>query len=204
MNKPVVLYPNPLLRMKCARVPEVTEDVKDLIVDLIDTMHSANAAGISAPQLAHIMQVLVVSEKVAQTKNPLVLINPQLSDPGIAKETMDEGCLSFPNVIIPVSRPTTIRCSGITTTGELFSLDFEGFVARVIQHEVDHLEGRLLIDYASRQMRRQIDRKLAPAWGNGDSMATYGVNTIKPGVDKSGDIPYTTIESKTEPEDPKP
>ena len=141
---PIVIGPdNPILRKKTKPVPSVTKDLRKLIKDMIDTMHEANGVGLASPQVAREERVCiaVIGGKITP------LINPKIT--GHSKETAidQEGCLSLPNVWIDVARSTEITLTYLDVKGKKQQKKLQNFDARVVQHEVDHLEGVLIVDY---------------------------------------------------------
>jgi len=138
MILPIHTYPDPVLRAMCARVATVDVDIQRLVIDLRDTMSAANGLGLAAPQVGVDLRVAVVGE--------LVLINPVIES-GAGEATEPEGCLSLPGLIAPISRHTQITFSATSEAGERYSLEVFGEHARAVQHEVDHLDGKLFIDY---------------------------------------------------------
>jgi len=159
MTKLVILeYPDPRLRKKAAPVTAVDAAVRQLADNMLETMYAAKGIGLAATQVDVHKRVIVldVSEERDQ---PLVLINPQLlklegSGPG------EEGCLSLPGIYDKLSRATHIRVRALGRDGEPFEMDADGLLAVCIQHEMDHLEGKLFVDYLSELKRQMIRRRL--------------------------------------------
>jgi peptide deformylase len=159
MTKLVILeYPDPRLRKKAAPVAAVDDALRQLARDMLETMYAAKGVGLAATQVdVHVrMIVLDVSESRDQ---PLVFINPELtmqegSGPG------EEGCLSLPGIYDKLSRATRIRVRALGLDGQPFEREAEGLLAVCIQHEMDHLEGKLFVDYLSELKRQLIRRRL--------------------------------------------
>ena len=144
---PIVIGPdNPILRKKTKPVSKVTKELRKLIKDMIDTMHEANGVGLASPQVARTERICiaVMGGKVTP------LINPKIT--GRSKETAvdQEGCLSLPNVWLDITRPVGITVTYLDVKGKKQQRKLLKFDARVVQHEVDHLEGVLIVDYAAR------------------------------------------------------
>ncbi len=141
---PIVIGPdNPLLRIKTKPVPKVTKEIRQLVKDMIETMHEANGVGLASPQVGRFERVCigVIGGKVTP------LINPKIKK--FSKETAidQEGCLSLPNVWLNISRSVEITLEYVDLKGKKQERKLQNFDARVVQHEVDHLEGVLIVDY---------------------------------------------------------
>jgi peptide deformylase len=159
MTKLVILeYPDPRLRKKAASVTVVDDALRQLAADMLETMYSAKGVGLAATQVDVHKRMIVLD--VSETRDqPLVLINPELlklegSGPG------EEGCLSLPGIYDKLTRATHIRVRALDRNGETFEMDAEGLLAVCIQHEMDHLEGKLFVDYLSELKRQLIRRRL--------------------------------------------
>ncbi|HEX3911995.1 MAG TPA: peptide deformylase [Steroidobacteraceae bacterium] len=159
MTKLVILeYPDPRLRNKAAPVEKVDDALRQFIDDLLDTMYSANGVGLAATQVDVHKRVIVLD--VSETRDaPLVLINPEIlskegSGPG------EEGCLSLPGIYDKLTRATHIRVRALRQDGEPFEMEAQGLLGVCIQHEIDHLEGKLFVDYLSELKRTLIRRRL--------------------------------------------
>jgi peptide deformylase len=153
-------YPDPALRNAAAPIAEVDDDVKRLAERMVDVMERAHGVGLAAPQLGILRRILVY--RAHDDQEPQVLINPELEDRSEETEIGTEGCLSLlgGELQVPVSRHLRVRVSGQNASGEDVDLDAEGFEARVIQHEIDHLDGVLIFDRAEDQDRREALREL--------------------------------------------
>jgi peptide deformylase len=159
MTKLVILeYPDPRLRKKAAAVPVVDDAVRQLAENMLETMYAAKGVGLAATQV-DVHKRLIVLDVSESRDQPLVLINPELlkaegSGPG------EEGCLSLPGIYDKLSRATQIRVRALGRDGQPFEMDAEGLLAVCIQHEMDHLEGKLFVDYLSELKRQLIRRRL--------------------------------------------
>ena len=145
MILPIVIGPdNPLLRVKTKPVKTVTKDLKKLIKDMLETMKEANGVGIAAPQVARTERVCIalVDGKVT------ALINPKITARSKEKAVDQEGCLSLPNIWLDIPRSVSITLQYLDIKGKKQERKLEHFDARVVQHEVDHLDGVLIVDYA--------------------------------------------------------
>lgn len=141
----IVRYPNKILRAKSKEISDFeSPDIKKLIAEMIPTMKNANGIGLAAPQIGKNIRLTVI-----ETKNgPLPLINPKIIKKSFKKEISEEGCLSLPGVFGTVKRHKKIKFKALTPEGQEMIYDAEGLFARVVQHEIDHLDGILFIDKA--------------------------------------------------------
>ena len=135
---------NPVLRQKAKEVKEITAEIKQLVLDMIETMEAKDGIGLAAPQVSQLLQIIIA--KPEANKEALVLINPQIKKTSRKKDVMEEGCLSLPNLSVPVARPVKITVQGLAPNGQSVKIKAKGLLARVIQHEIDHLDGTLIVD----------------------------------------------------------
>ncbi len=159
----VVKYPDPRLRENTFAVESIDESVQQLAKDLIDTMYALNAAGIAAIQVGRNEQMFVIDGKVAtgdEDSDPLVFINPELVETGKGLTVSEEGCLSFPGVFVEIKRPRWAKLRAQDVDGKTFEVDGEGLFGRALQHEFDHLTGRLMIDLVGMVKKEVIKRKM--------------------------------------------
>jgi peptide deformylase len=159
MTKLVILeYPDPRLRKKAEPVLIVDDAVRQLADDMLGTMYAANGVGLAATQVDVHKRLLVLD--VSEERNqPLILINPELLS-AEGRAPGEEGCLSLPGIYDKLQRATHIRVRALNRDGEQFEMDAEGLLAVCIQHEMDHLEGKLFVDYLSELKRQLIRRRL--------------------------------------------
>jgi peptide deformylase len=141
---------NPILRQKAKKVKQITTDIKQLVLDMIETLKANNGAGLAAPQIGQPLRIIVA--KPDENKEALVLINPQIIKTSRKKEIMEEGCLSLPDISVPVKRAAKITVQGLDINGQTVKIKAKGILARVIQHEIDHLDGILIIDKRNNSM----------------------------------------------------
>jgi peptide deformylase len=154
----ILEFPDERLRKIAAPVETIDEPLKRLIEDMLETMYAAPGVGLAATQVNVQKRVIVID--VSEEKNaPLCLINPELLDQQGAEE-MDEGCLSVPGVFEKVGRAQRVKVSALDRDGNSFELEAEGLLAICIQHEIDHLDGKLFVDYLSPLKRQWIRKKL--------------------------------------------
>jgi peptide deformylase len=153
-------YPDPALRNAATAVAEVDDEVQRLAERMLDVMERAHGVGLAAPQLGILRRILVY--RATDEDVPKVLINPELVERSDETEVGTEGCLSLlgGELQVPVARHLRVRVSGRDASGDAVDMDVEGFEARVIQHEIDHLDGILIFDRAEDQERREALREL--------------------------------------------
>ena len=153
----VLHYPDPRLRNKARPVENVDDTVRRLIDDMFETMYEAPGIGLAAIQVNVPWRVVTID--VSEQRNePLCLINPTILAEDGEQET-EEGCLSVPGVYDTLTRSQWIRASALDRDGEPFEIEAEGLLAVCVQHEMDHLEGRLFVDYLSRLKRQRIQKR---------------------------------------------
>lgn len=162
----ILEFPDPRLRKVAESVTEVTDAHRTLIEDMFETMYEAPGIGLAATQV-NVHERIVVIDVSEDKSEPLVLINPDVEvlDPEIHK--YDEGCLSVPGFYETVQRPRKIRLKALDRNGEAYALEAEGLLAVCIQHEIDHLDGKLFVDYISPLKRNRIRSKLEKAHRQG-------------------------------------
>ena len=154
----ILLYPDPRLRKQAKPVKQVTDDIRQLIDDMAETMYAAPGIGLAATQVNVHQRILVID--ISEERNDLrVFINP-IIDSGQGETETEEGCLSLPGIRAPVIRLESITLSAKDRLGEDFTLVTDGLLAICIQHEIDHLDGKLFIDYLKPMKRQMITRKM--------------------------------------------
>jgi peptide deformylase len=161
---PIRLYPDPILRVRCAPVETFDAALATLVGDMVETMVAAPGIGLAAPQVGVDRRVAVVDLSAGKEAGQLiVLVNPRIHDPegGWVEQ---EGCLSIPDYLDKVERPERIRVAAQGLDGTTFELAAEGWLARAICHEVDHLDGVLFVDYL-RGLRRERARRFLKKLG---------------------------------------
>jgi peptide deformylase len=164
--RPILRFPDPRLRQKSADVTEFGEPLRALVADMADTMYEANGAGLAAIQVGEPLRVFIVEPAVAgrpETDPVVVFANPELIEISEEAQTGDEGCLSFPGIFVPVKRGLRARVRARDVDGHEFELEGSELFARALQHENDHLIGRLLIDMVGPVKREIIKRKMKKA-----------------------------------------
>lgn len=155
----ILRYPDPRLRTRAQPVAEVTDEIRQLVADMLSTMYAAPGVGLAASQVDVHKRIIVVD--ISKERNdPHAFINPEIEIIG-GTQLLDEGCLSIPGFYEAVSRADRIRVSALDEHGESFTLEADGYLSVCIQHECDHLEGKLFLDYLSNLKRGRIRKKLA-------------------------------------------
>lgn len=158
--RPIITLPDPILRQASAPVERVDADLLRLADDMLETMYEAPGIGLAAVQVG-VPRRLVVLDCSADDapRQPRVLINPEILTLGPETRVHEEGCLSIPDVRVDIERPSTLRLRYLDRDGKLQEHDVDGLLATAIQHELDHLDGRLIIDFLSRLKRDMVVRK---------------------------------------------
>jgi peptide deformylase len=159
----ILRFPDARLRQKSADVGTFDNDLRQLVEDMSETMFAANGAGLAAIQVGAPLRLFIVDGEVAggaEGSPPRVFINPELVEISAEAQTGDEGCLSFPGIYVPVKRGMKARIKAVDVEGQPFELEGAELLARALQHENDHLNGRLLIDQVGPVKREIIKRKL--------------------------------------------
>ena len=156
-------YADPVLRKQASIIKEVTDEIRELVKDMIETMDSYNAIGLAANQVGVLKRIFVTRKEIILPDGTFALgketvyINPVLSDPSVDQEVMLEGCLSFPKLHVDVSRPIKITVEALDLDGKPFKEVLQGFDARAVMHENDHLNGTFHIDRCSKEDRKNLD-----------------------------------------------
>ena len=173
--RPILKFPDPRLRQKTVEVGAVTEEIRKLVADMGETMFAANGAGIAAIQVGAPERIYLVDAAVAGGREedpPIVFINPELVWLSEEQINADEGCLSFPGIFVPIKRSARARVRAIDLEGRTFEMEAEGLCARAFQHETDHLNGKLLVDFVGPLKREMIRRKMKREAESGDEAST--------------------------------
>lgn len=156
----IITLPDPVLRQVSTPVERIDSDLQRLIDDMIETMHKAPGVGLAAIQVGVPRRLLVLDvAEEDQPPAPMAVINPEIVVLGTATRVYEEGCLSIPDVRIDIERPAAVTVRFTERTGERREVAAEGLLATVLQHEIDHLDGRLIIDFLSRLKRDRIVKR---------------------------------------------
>ena len=160
--KTILTEPNKILRQISKPVEKVGDDERLLMDDMLDTMYAANGIGLAAIQIGIPKRIIVMDiSKDENKKEPRYFINPVIKNKNPIKSTYEEGCLSVPNQFAEIDRPSKCEVEYLDYNGEKKLLNAEGLLATCIQHEMDHLEGILFIDYLSKLKKSMIIKKLS-------------------------------------------
>jgi peptide deformylase len=160
--RPIISLPDPRLRQKSEPVGRVDEDVRRLMDDMLETMYDAPGVGLAAIQVGVPKRVVVIdTAKNEEEPRPLFLVNPEIVWASEETRVYQEGCLSIPDFMEDVERPERVRARFIDRNGETQEIEADGLLATALQHEIDHLNGVLFIDYLSRLKRERITKKFA-------------------------------------------
>ena len=160
--KTILTEPNKLLRQISLPVKKVGKEEQNLMDDMLETMYAANGIGLAAIQVGIPKRIIVMDiSRDENNKEPLFFVNPVIKNKDILKSTYEEGCLSVPNQFAEIDRPKNCEVEYFDYNGEKKLLKAEGLLATCIQHEMDHLEGILFIDYLSKLKKSMIIKKLS-------------------------------------------
>jgi peptide deformylase len=156
----ILQFPNPLLKKKSQPIQKIDQNIRQLAEDIAETMYAAPGVGLAAPQVGHLLRLIVLDISPAnQPKNLQVLVNPEIVD-AEGECTWEEGCLSVPEYYEEVKRNKKVVVRYMNLDGEHLESATDGFLSIVLQHEIDHLEGILFIDHLSKLKRDLLRRKL--------------------------------------------
>jgi peptide deformylase len=157
---PILTIPEPVLRTKAKPIERVDAELRRLMDDMLETMYDAPGIGLAAPQIGIARRLIVMDPAKDDTpKAPLIMVNPEILSRSEEMRTHDEGCLSIPDVTAEIVRPAKTRVAYIDREGKKQEAELEGIWSTLVQHEVDHLNGVLFIDYLSRLKRDMVVRK---------------------------------------------
>ena len=159
---PILRYPDPRLHTVAKPVAEVDSRIQSLVADMLTTMYAANGIGLAASQI-NVHERVVVIDVSDERNDALVLINPELVWLSPEKQKADEGCLSVPDIYDGVERHLSVKVRALDGAGRVREVEAEGLLAVCIQHELDHLMGKVFVEYLSPLKRNRIKTKLAKA-----------------------------------------
>jgi peptide deformylase len=162
--KPLIILPDPVLRQVSSPIAQVDDAVRKLSDDMLETMYDAPGIGLAAIQVGIPMQMLVIDlHKEGEEKQPQIFINPEVLRSSDERSAYEEGCLSIPDYYAEVERPAKVTVKYIDISGKEQIVEAEGLLATCLQHEIDHLNGVLFIDYISRLKREMVIKKFTKA-----------------------------------------
>lgn len=158
MNLPLKQYPDPVLKKKCVEVQEVTEEIKKIGKNMMETMIVNQGIGLAAPQVGILKRVIVL---YSSGQMPEIFINPKIIKKSKKTLTEEEGCLCFPNLFLKVKRAVEVEIEALNEKGKKIFLKKEGLPARIFQHEIDHLDGILFVDRLSfwRKLKLKLKKR---------------------------------------------
>jgi len=162
MIRPILIHPDPRLKKLCEPVAAVTPDMGKLAEDMLETMYAAPGIGLAAPQVGVVRRVIVMDciKGEDEAPRPMVMFNPEITWSSEDVSTYEEGCLSIPDQYAEVQRPAEVRVRWMGLDGKPHEEQFAGLWATCVQHEIDHLNGKLFIDYLGLMRRQMITRKM--------------------------------------------
>ena len=160
-QKKIVIEPDPILRKESKTVEKVDDELRRLLDDMLETMYTAPGIGLAAVQVGILKRLIVIDiSKDKDKKEPLFLINPKITSKSKQTSTYEEGCLSLPGHFAEIERPAECEINFIDYNGKKKEIKADGLLSTCIQHEVDHLDGVLFIDYLSKLKKDMIIKKL--------------------------------------------
>ena len=167
--KTILTEPNKILRQISKPVEKVGDEERELMRDMLETMYSANGIGLAAIQIGIPKRIIVMDlSKEENKKLPMYFVNPVITEKNNENKTYEEGCLSVPNQFAEIDRPNKCKVEYLDFDGNKQTIQAEGLLATCIQHEIDHLEGILFIDYLSKLKKEMIIKKLSKQKGKPD------------------------------------
>lgn len=158
----ILLHPDPRLKKICDPIAKITPEIETLAADMMATMYDAPGVGLAAPQVGALVRLYVMdcTKDPEAERAPLVMLNPEITWTSEGLNTYEEGCLSIPDQYAEVTRPAEVRVAWLGLDGKTHEREFDGLWATCAQHEIDHLDGKLFIDYLSAMKRQMITRKM--------------------------------------------
>lgn len=162
MKRSILIHPDPRLKKICAPVDDVSDQLRELADDMLETMYAAPGIGLAAPQVGELDRLIVVDcvKEEDAAPHPLIMFNPVVVSASDEINVYEEGCLSIPDQYAEVTRPKEVDVAWIDRDGNARQQVFEGLWATCVQHEIDHLDGKLFIDYLKPLKRQLITRKM--------------------------------------------
>ena len=161
MKRPILLHPDPRLKKVSAPVADVTDELRALADDMLSTMYDAPGIGLAAPQVGVLSRLIVLDcvKEEGEAPQPMAMFNPEIVAASDEMNTYEEGCLSIPEQFADVTRPKLVQVRWIDMDGNEQNREMDGLGATCVQHEIDHLDGKLFIDYLGPMKRQLITRK---------------------------------------------
>jgi len=158
----ILIHPDPRLRKAAAAVPDLSDELRMLADDMLETMYNAPGVGLAAPQLGISKRLIVLDciKEEGVAPRPMIMFNPEVIRASDEMNVYEEGCLSIPEQYADVERPAEVGVRWVDRDGNVQEADFDGLWATCVQHEIDHLDGKLFIDYLKPLKRQMITRKM--------------------------------------------
>ena len=162
MKRDILIHPDPRLKKVCAPVDDMSDELRKLADDMLETMYDAPGIGLAAPQIGLLSRLIVLDcvKEEGEAPRPMVMFNPEVTASSEETSVYEEGCLSIPEQYAEVTRPAEVEVSWLDRDGKLQKAGFDGLWATCVQHEIDHLNGKLFIDYLKPMKRQMITRKM--------------------------------------------
>ncbi len=162
MKRNILIHPDPRLKKVCAPVADLTDELRKLADDMLETMYDAPGIGLAAPQIGVLDRLIVLDcvKEEGEAPRPLVMFNPEIIASSDETSVYEEGCLSIPEQYAEVTRPKVVDVAWMDQNGNARHETFDGLWATCVQHEIDHLNGKLFIDYLKPLKRQMITRKM--------------------------------------------
>ena len=160
--KPILIHPDPRLKKVAEAVPDLSDELRQLADDMLETMYDAPGIGLAAPQVGVLTRLIVMDcvRDDSEPPQPMIMFNPEVFLSSDDLNTYEEGCLSIPDQYAEVTRPEEVSVRWVDRDGNVQERDFDGLWATCVQHEIDHLNGKLFIDYLKPLKRQMITRKM--------------------------------------------
>ncbi len=161
-TRPILIHPDPRLKKRCDPVTDITDELRAAAADMLETMYDAPGVGLAGPQVGLMKRILVMDciKDPEAAPRPMVLMNPEITWSSETLNTYEEGCLSIPDQYAEVTRPAEVKVRWLGLDGAEREEHFAGLWATCVQHEIDHLNGKLFIDYLTPLKRQLITRKM--------------------------------------------
>ncbi|WP_271951383.1 peptide deformylase [Ruegeria faecimaris] len=162
MKRNILIHPDPRLKKICSPVVDLTDELRQLADDMLETMYDAPGIGLAAPQIGMLDRLIVMDcvKEEGEAPRPLIMFNPEVVASSDETNVYEEGCLSIPEQFAEVTRPKVVDVAWIDRDGNAQRETFDGLWATCVQHEIDHLNGKLFIDYLKPMKRQMITRKM--------------------------------------------
>ena len=162
MKRPILIHPDPRLKKVCTPVADVSDELRKLADDMLETMYHAPGIGLAAPQVGVLNRLIVLDcvKEEGEAPQPRIMFNPEVIASSDEQNTYEEGCLSIPEQYAEVTRPKEVEVTWMDRDGKPRQEVFDGLWATCVQHEIDHLNGKLFIDYLGPMKRQMITRKM--------------------------------------------